>query len=176
MDIASVFQTIYDRTYRQTAAQIIARCRQSADAGDINQEVYLEFYRILQRKGANYIKSPNALLQRLIRQKLARYYRALGHRREVQETPQEDGTVIAQADIDALSVEEIAVEREVLEWTDRYLAAKGEPVRKIFHLYYRLNLSVPQIARLLGRSESDVKNRLYRTLNEIRTYWKGEDT
>lgn len=89
------------------------------------QEVYLELYRILKRRGPDYVKHRTALMQKHIRQKLARYYRSMGGRREVYEVTQKDGSTIEQADIDALSVEEIAVDHAVLEWTDRHRARHG---------------------------------------------------
>ena len=147
------FRQIYDSTYRQTAARILAKSRQSADAADLIQEVYLEVYAILQR-----------------------YYRTMSRRQEVYDTSSEEEITAELEDIHALSVEEIAADREVLLWTDRYLQKRGEEVRKIFHLYYRFGMTLPEIARLLGRTESDVKNKLYRTLKEISTYWKGEET
>ena len=170
------FRQIYDTTYRQTAAQILAKSRQSGDAADLIQEVYLEVYTILQRRGQGYIRNPVAPVGKITRQALARYYRTMGHRQEVCAVESEDGINAEMEDIHALSVEEIAADREVLLWTDRYLRKRGEEVRKIFHLYYRFGMTVPGIARLLGRTESDVKNKLYRTLKEISTYWKGEET
>ena len=170
------FRQIYDTTYRQTAAQILAKSRQSADAADLIQEVYLEVYTILQRRGQGYIRNPVALVGKITRQALARYYRTMSHRQEVYDASSEEEITAEMEDIHALSVEEIAADREVLLWTDRYLRKRGEEVRKIFHLYYRFGMTVPGIARLLGRTESDVKNKLYRTLKEISTYWKGEET
>ena len=69
------FRQIYARTYRKTAAQIMAGARQTADAADLIQEVYLELYQIILRRGAAYIKSPEALMAKLAKQALARYYR-----------------------------------------------------------------------------------------------------
>ena len=176
MDVEEQFRKLYEETYSTIAPMVIARCRQTADAGDILQEVYLELYRILQRRGVNYVKEPEALLKRLLQQKLFRYYRTLSRRQEVYASPAEDGTEAETADIHALSVEEITADREVLDWVDRYLTVKGETVRKIFHLYYRFGMTAPEIAALLGRSEADVKNKLYRTLKEIREHWKGVES
>ena len=170
------FRQIYSQTHRKTAAQIMAGARQTADAADLIQEVYLELYQILLRRGAGYIRDPEALMARLTRQVLARYYRKMSRRPEVYAEPSEDGITAELPDIESLSVEEITEDREVLAWTERYLAERGDEVRRIFHLYYRFGLTLAEIARLLGRTESDVKNKLYRTLREIRTYWKGETT
>ena len=170
------FRQIYDQTYRKTAALITARSRQTADAADLIQEVYLELYRIISRRGVSYIKSPDAMIAKLTGQVLARYYKRMGRQREVYQAPSEEGITAETEDIEALSVEEITEGRAVLDWIDGYLASRGEDVRKIFHLYYRFGMKIPEIARMLGRTESDVKNKLYRTLKEIRTYWKGDET
>ena len=176
MDVEERFRQLYEETYGTIAPMVIARCRQTADAGDILQDVYLELYRILQRRGVDYVKAPEALLKRLVRQKLFRYYRILAGRKEVYTEPMEDGSEVDMADIHALSVEEMTVDREVLEWTERYLSQKGETVRKIFHLYYRFGMTASEIAAMLGRTEADVKNKLYRTLQEIRKHWKGVES
>lgn len=170
------FRQIYDLTYRKCAARITAKSRQTADAADLIQEVYLELYQILCRRGVTYIKKPEALVSRLTEQVLSRYYKRLGSRMEVFENQSEDGSTAEAEDIEALSVEEITEDRAVLAWLDRYLTSRGDDVRKIFHLYYRFGVSIPEIARLLDRTESYVKNKLYRTLKEIRTYWKGDET
>ena len=174
MDTDSTFRQLYAQTYKLTAALITARCRQTADIGDILQEVYLELYRLLKRRGTDYIKEPDAIIRRLVKQQLFRYYRGLSRRQEVYSAPDDDTCEAELADIEALSVEEIAEDQIVLEWTDRYLTQKGELYRKIFHLYYRYGISVPEIARMLSMTEAEVKNRLYRTLREIRSHWKGE--
>lgn len=174
MDIDSTFRQLYAQTYRLAAALITARCRQTADIGDLLQEVYLELYRLLQRRGPDYIREPEAMIRRLVRQQLFRYYRTLSGRREVYAMPDEDNGEIEPEDIAALSVEEIAEDHVILAWTDRYLSEKGELYRKIFHLYYRYGQSVPEIAQLLGRTEGDIKNKLYRTLKEIRNHWRGD--
>lgn len=175
MDVKERFLEIYEETYKMTASAVISKCRQVADSGDIIQEVYLELYRILQKRGIGYIKDPRAFLRKITKQKLFAYYRGLDRQRTVFEEPTEDGLYVDTADIESLSVEELVTDKTVLDWTDQFLRSKGEITRKIFHLYYRLGLSIPEIAEALTRTESDVKNKLYRTLKEIREYWKGEN-
>ena len=174
MTFEDEFRRIYDRTYPAAAVLVTAKCRRTADIGDILQEVYLEVCHVLQKRGVEYIREPDAFVRKLVKQQLARYYRKHPWQHEVYDEPDEDGCVPELADIESLSVEEIAADREVLQWTDRYLTVKGEIYRKIFHLYYRFGLTLPEIAELLGSTETDIKNKLYRTLNEIREQWKGE--
>ena len=176
MHIEKTFRQIYDKTYRRTAAQITAGVRQTADAADLIQEVYLELYRILCHRGISYIKSPEAFMAKLVKRVMASYYRRMRIKTncEVYDEPSEDGIMTETADIESLSVEEITEDRAVIAWTERYLASKDDDIQKIFHLYYYLGMTIGETAQLLGRSESYIKNKLYRTLKEIRTYWKGE--
>jgi len=175
MDTDERFRTLYDLTYRQTAAKVTAKCRSMADADDLLQEIYLELYRIIRKRGADYVKDPERLVGRLTKQKLARYYRKLAASREVYFEPDEDGNEPDIADIESLSVEEIVADNEIIDRTRRLLETKNDKTRRIFHLYYRFGLTIPEIAQSMGTSESDVKNRIYRTLKEIREYWKGEN-
>ena len=133
MDIDSVFCQLYEQTYGLAASLISVRCRQTADIGDILQEVYLELYRLLQRRGTNYIKEPKAMIRRLVKQQLFRYYRGLSRSQEVY-AEHEDDCDIDLADIASLSVEEIAEDQVILDWIDNYLSQKGELHRKIFHM------------------------------------------
>lgn len=170
------FRQIYDMTYKRTAAFVIARSRQSEDAADLIQEVYLELYRIIQKRGNAYISNPEAMVRKLTNQTMARYYRSLSRRMEVYAEPSGDDITAEIGDIEALSVEEITVDNSVIEWTEQYLASRGSDIRKIFHLYYRFGMKISEIAEYLGKTESDVKNKLYRTLKEIRAYWKGDES
>lgn len=174
MNVEEKFYQIYTETYNLAASLVTIRCRQTADVGDIVQEIYLEVYKILQKHGPEYIREPEALIRTLVKQKLFRHYRTLSRFRETSLEPMEDGNDIELADIESLSVEEMAEDREVLEWINRYLLEKGELYRKIFHLYYSFGLTISEIASALGRTESDIKNKIYRTLKEMRAYWKGE--
>ena len=72
MSTEEIFRQIYDQTYRRTAAYITAKARQTADAADLIQQVYLELYDILRRRGASYIKNADAIMTRLTQQALAR--------------------------------------------------------------------------------------------------------
>ena len=52
--------------------------------------------------------------------------------------------------------------------TYAYIEQKPPDVKKIFYLFYNIGLSIPEIAGELSLSESGVKNKLYRTIKELR--------
>ena len=56
----------------------------------------------------------------------------------------------------------------MLDEARQCIQSKPEDVKKIFYLYYDMGLTVPEIAEKLSVSQSNVKNKLYRTLKELR--------
>lgn len=116
---------------------------------------------------------------RLARQKLSRYYSLRGRLKTISSLffETEDGEEINLADFEEQSV---SIEDEIdtallAEEIGRYLAKKPADVQKIFFLYYAMELSVPQIAKHLSMREPTVKNKLYRTVNELRTLYLRKD-
>lgn len=56
-----------------------------------------------------------------------------------------------------------------------YLSAKDELTKKIFYLYYYMDKNISEIALLFSVKESTIKNRLYRTIRELRQNLDKED-
>ena len=50
----------------------------------------------------------------------------------------------------------------------KYLKRKNQIIAKIIYLYYYEELTIKEIANILNLTESNVKNYIYRTLNELR--------
>ena len=89
-----------------------------------------------------------------------------------------EGCVITSVEIDdaaleTLSAEEIAVDRMTLEKVRDYLAKQDDELRRIFLLRFQLDLSLNEIAWLLGISRTRVGNRLYCTLEKLREMLKA---
>ena len=73
-DTASRFDEIYNSTNKAVLAFITAKCGRIADVGDIFQETYMELYRLLDKRGTDYITNEKALVLRIAKRKVARYY------------------------------------------------------------------------------------------------------
>ena len=56
----------------------------------------------------------------------------------------------------------------------KYLKQKDILTTKIFYLYFALGMKISEISKELDIGSSNVKNRIYRTLKEIKKYL-GED-
>ncbi|MCL2198364.1 MAG: sigma-70 family RNA polymerase sigma factor [Defluviitaleaceae bacterium] len=167
------FDEIYDCTNKAVLTFITAKCGRTADICDIFQETYTELYSLLLRRGAGYVTHENALVMRIAKRKIAKHYSFLERLKMfVTPLPTHGENDDLEEIEDNFSTEDFAVNQVLLENAWQFLKSKPEDTRKIFYLTYELGLSIPEIAQLLSMSESSVKNKLYRTIKELRKLLK----
>lgn len=56
------FEEIYEKTKRSVTLFLISRCKSFDDVNDVLQEVYMEYFRILQKKGIAYVRDEEPFL------------------------------------------------------------------------------------------------------------------
>ncbi|MCL2364356.1 MAG: sigma-70 family RNA polymerase sigma factor [Defluviitaleaceae bacterium] len=170
--VSARFDAIYEATHKAVLVYIGAKCRRVADVGDIFQDTYTELYRVLRKRGADYLVCEKAFVMRLARQKLARYYSLLQRMQMFVSLPaQSNGAAPPHWEADDFNVEEFALNGVMLEEARALLRNKPQDVQKVFFLFYEMEQTIPEVATELGMTESNVKNKLYRTLKEIRRLW-----
>lgn len=170
--IITAFNEIYNSTQKKVLIYITAKCSNPADISDIFQETYLELFGMLKKHGINYIQNKEALVIKLAKQKIYKHYSLLDKiKRRIPFSLQADNEnqlLQPPQEMDILSVEESYITRELLSQIGDFLSQQPIVVQKIFYLYYSFGLTIAQIAEELHLSQSNVKNRLYRTLKQIR--------
>ena len=168
------FNEIYDSTSKSVLTFITAKCGRTADIYDIFQDTYMELYQVLDKRGVEYIENDNAFIFTIAKQKIARYYTLKERLKNFvsMHTADEDEKEVelSEFEIDSFSVEEFVVNGALYETIKQFLHSKPEDVQKIFYLMYDVDLTIPEIAQALSISVSSVKNKLYRTLKEIRNF------
>jgi RNA polymerase sigma-70 factor (ECF subfamily) len=185
--IISCFNEMYDLTNKPVLAFITAKCGNTADIADIFQDTYMELYQRLKKRGTDYVTDSKAFVLKIAKNRRARHY-SLAKRLQmfvsVSTTAKtgdgENGeTEISGADIDSIlaedSMEDYAVNQIILEDLRQFIRQKPEDIKKIFYLFYDLGLSIPEIARKLSLGESNVKNKLYRTVKELKNLLEKGD-
>jgi len=85
---------------------------------------------------------------------------------------QGDEVDFSDPEADGFLIEDFVVDQEDLHNARRFIHTQPEAVQKVFYLFYELDLTIPQIARALSIGESNVKNKLYRTLKELKNLLK----
>lgn len=171
-NITSAFNEIYDATSKAVLSFVTAKCCNTADIADIVQDTYVELYQLLQKRGVDYIKNEKALCLRIARQKLSRYY-SLAERLRMfvpMTVTNEDGEEadLANLEPDSFLTEDFIIDLTILKEVKDFIRKKPQDVKKVFYLFYDVDLSISEIAKLLGMGESNVKQKLYRTLKELR--------
>ena len=163
-ELDRLFNQIYDSTYRATLIYVTAKCNNTEDISDIMQEIYTELYTVILRRGANYIKEPSAFVRKIAKSKVHRHYSLFARIRnniavtELDEVFTEDSFDLENTVTDRLTVEEVY----------KHIFSKPLITQKIFCMYFSLDMTISEISEALSVGESYVKNRLYRTLRELR--------
>jgi len=154
------FNEIYDATYKSVIKLIASKCGNVSDIADLTQETYMELYQTICRRGASYVLNGKGLVLKIAKRKLAKHYSA----------KQPDVVPIDNAD-DApvdFNIESFVIDQAMAEQARSFLRMKPDDVQTIFSLFYDVELTITGIAKTLGQSQSSVKNKLYRTLKELR--------
>ena len=175
-DAASRFDEIYDSTNKAVLAFITAKCRNTADISDVLQDTYMELYKVLIKRGAEYVTNERAFVLRIAQQKLARYYSLLEKLRIFvsmnASNENEEEIELSDFEVKSFLMEDYAVNQILLEKARKSIQSKSEDIKKVFYLFYDMGLSIPEIAKTLSMTESGVKNKLYRTLKELQNLLK----
>ncbi|MCL1909862.1 MAG: sigma-70 family RNA polymerase sigma factor [Kiritimatiellaeota bacterium] len=181
-DVVSKFNEIYEATNKPVLAFITARCGKTADVGDIFQETYIELYRLINKRGTDYVTDAKALAFRIAKQKISRHYSFLKRlqmfvpmtdRNRNEDNEKIDADIeFSGTDADSFLTEDFVVNQIMLENAKQFVKNKPEDVKKIFYLFYDMDRTIPEIAEALALSESNVKNKLYRTIKELKDLLK----
>jgi len=178
-DITDVFNRIYDATNNKVLVYITVKCGNTADIKDIFQDTYLELFSVVEKRGTCYIENGEAFVMRIAKQKIYRYYTLLDRLKSVvslaainSDGEEYDLAEMADMEADSFVLEDIIAEKELISRVSRFLSKKPETVKKVFYLFYYMDLSIPEISSQLSMSESSVKNKIYRTIKELRQLYK----
>ena len=164
------FDRIYESTYRPLLRYAIVHLSDPTDAEDALQNVYLSFYRRIERYGHLDVLFPKAFLLKMLKREIIEQY---AERQKRPLRPLED--VSEDRLTDDLTFEDGVLDRALAQ--DILAEAKRLPreTYRVFVLYYGYELSVSEIAKELGMGTEAVKSRLFRGRKAIRQYLMADD-
>ena len=177
-NIASRFDKIYDSTNKAVLAFITVKCKNTADISDIFQDTYMELYQRLNKHGADYVIDGKAFVFRIAKHKIYRYYSVLKRLRSfvsidtTAKNESEEDFDLSETEADSFLTEDFVVDQIMLDNIKMLIKQKPKDVEQIFYFFYDMEMSIPEIAQTMFLSESNVKNKIYRTLKEIRDLLK----
>ena len=170
------FNEIYNRTYSNTLKYIIIKCHNINDVNDIIQDVYLELWKIMNKKNID-DTNINSYLIGIAINKIKKYYSLVMRIRGISlfDKNNNDLEIIDKID-SSFDIEDLIIKDE--EWKSIWnfiKKKKNQDVSKVFYLYYKEEMTIKEISKLLNTKESYIKNLIYRTLNELCLYFKECD-
>ena len=149
-------------------AYITAKCFDTADLRHFSGGIYGLFY--YHQKAEDTLKTARRSLSISLPKTLSFQQKIRKHNNNLAVSFDVVEEAISSLDFEAFesSVEEKAIKTDMIGQVRDYLAKKSLDVRKIFHLRYSLDMTIPEISEKLSFSESKVKNIIYRTLCALR--------
>ena len=89
-----------------------------------------------------------------------------------------EAQLLANLDAEPLSDQQIEVELDAAvldEALQQVLSELPAPLQQLFSLHYQEELTIPQVAEIMGIPEGTVKSRLHKTMNIIRKKLKKDE-
>ena len=157
------FNRIYEKTYRRLLQYAIVHLSDPTDAEDALQNVYLDFYRRIERHGHFDVLLPQQFLLKMLKHEITRHY---AEREQNRAYPIDAYTETLPDGADPF--EDVVLNRAM---ANEVLAlAKTLPAEsyRIFVLYYGFEMRIPEIAETLGIGREAVKSRLFRARTALR--------
>ena len=170
-DLNRYFEEVYEKTKCSVTLYLISKCKGFDDINDVLQEVYMEYFRTIQRKGIEYVDDEEAFLIALCKRKLASYYSfwdRIANRTSLDAAAESQIKDYTDQEDQWCDMEDDFYRKEMLQDVKKILKQQPDCIQKIFYLYYTMELTVSEIAELLRMKPQTVKNRLFRTRNLIR--------
>ena len=163
------FETIYQKTYSQTLRFIIVKCKNIDNVNDILQDTYVELLKIIKKKKVLEIENVDSYIMGIAYNMIKRHY----HKKKkdnivsyYSENKQENELDVK----DDFDLEQNMITKENVKEVWKYLKNKDLITTKIFYLYFAMGLKISEIAKEFKMTESNVKNKIYRTLKELKKY------
>ena len=162
------FRQIYDDTYNETLKYIICNTSNIDDVNELLQSTYVELYIMLEKKKSILLDNVQSYIIGIAKNKIKRHYSIIKRFWNVHKVVDVESDSVEQEIPDNFSIEDVVVTKEIAQKVWDYIKKKDILTTKIFYLYYYNELKLSQIAAELNITEQNVKNKLYRTLNELR--------
>ncbi len=159
------FGEIYDKYIEKIYRFIFLKVNSQEIAEDLCSEVFTRGWESFKREKCD-IKNIQAFLYQIARNLIVDHYRQKGQAQLVST----DSFPIVEEGID---LEEKIIQKLEVNDVKAVLANINEDYREIIVWYYLDELSVPEIAKILDKSEEAVRVQIHRALEALRRGCKG---
>ena len=163
------FEMIYQKTYYKTLRFIIIKCNNIDDVNDIIQDTYIELFKKIKRKVKIEDDNIENLILGIANNVIKRHYYKKKKEKIIAIYDDKENDKINELE-DTFDLEQTLITKENVKEVWNYINQKDLLTIKIFYLYFVLGLKIQEISKELNINESNCKNRIYRTLKEIKIF------
>ena len=176
-EIEEYFNGVYEDTYPPLLRYISLRLDGLGayhDICDVLQETYCEFFKVINKKGADYAKNPLAVLYKIAEVRLKRKYAQKKKLSKIlplhiNSDPDDEEIFITDFENTTGVFEEDKIIDKILAENILSAINSGDPdSARIFMLRYEYDMKLEDIAKELGLEFHTVRNKLYRKISELR--------
>ena len=171
------FNDIYDACYLKVKNYVITKCSCLSDVEDILQETFTEFYLLICKKGIEYIKNAEAIIIHIAKTKIYKHYTLNDRLKKIvplYKNSKDGNEYETQDNASNIDVEQKYINDYTISQIWKIIKSQPKATQKIFALYYYSGYTIKEIALELKMTQSNVKHKLYRTLDQIRYFYKKE--
>ena len=162
------FEEIYEKTYNGVLKFAIVKCNNIEDINDIIQDTYLELLKIIKKKKVLEIENVYSYIFGIENNIIKRHFYKKKKDNVVLFYDNENN--LNKNIEDNFDLESNIINKNNVEKVWDYLKERDLITTKTFYLYFALGLKISEISKELEVGESNIKNRIYRTLKEIKKY------
>lgn len=161
------FEQIYRQTYNKLIRYIVVKCNNIDDINDILQETYMELLKKIRKRKNLEIENINNFIYGIANNIIKRHF----HKKKLEKivylysNDEEDTPLDIE---DTFDLEQDFITKENVDRVWQYINTKDLLTTKVIYLYFILGLKISDVANELNISESNAKNKIYRTLKELK--------
>lgn len=162
------FDMLYKQTYDDVLKCVVCSCHNIDNVNDIIQNIYLAVFNKLQKKH----DIDKVYIMGICKNKIKDYYRFNYKEKIISLFSAKNNIEMIDTIPSNINIEEDFILKYDTEMVWNYLKKKKIIIFKVFYLYFKLELTIKEIAQELNITESNVKHYLYRTLKELNKYFQ----
>lgn len=161
------FEQIYRQTYNKLIRYIVVKCNNIDDINDILQETYMELLKKIRKRKNLEVENINNFIYGIANNIIKRHF----HKKKLEKivylysNDEEDTPLDIE---DTFDLEQDFITKENVDRVWQYINTKDLLTTKVIYLYFILGLKISDVANELNISESNAKNKIYRTLKELK--------
>lgn len=163
------FENIYRQTYNKLLRYIVIKCNNIDDISDILQETYIELLKKIRKKKVLELDNIESFILGISNNVIKRHFYKKKKENIISFYNDDEESITIDIE-DTFDLEQDFITRENVGKVWQYINNKDLITTKVFYLYFVLGLKISEISKELNITESNAKNKIYRTLKEIKEY------